>query len=263
MIESVGLIENDDMEERLHRCCFCDVWWREGVFSPKEVVMTEKANLLLRMLIRLVLSVGFFLLLLFLPAGTWNYTAAWMYLGVMYGFMLLVTTYFFFHDPAFLERRMKMKEKEQEQKILIKISAIVYLAAYLIPGFDFRYGWSQMSFVWVVVGNLLVFLGYLLVFLVFRANSYAARTVEVEAGQKLVSTGPYALVRHPMYTGVLLMFLATPLALGSYWMFLPASLLPWFLYFRILNEEKVLREQLDGYVAYCERVRFRMIPYVW
>ncbi|BBM84527.1 methyltransferase family protein [Candidatus Uabimicrobium amorphum] len=223
----------------------------------------NKKSLLLKILVRMVLSVVVFGLMLFWPAGTFSYTAGWIYLGVVYSFMLVMTSYFFKHDPALLERRMQMKEKEAEQKLLIKLASLIYLCGFFLPGFDYRYGWSEVPMELIIAANAVVMVGLIIVFWVFKANSYAARTIEVFDGQELVSTGPYAIVRHPMYTGVQLMLLATPIALGSYWMLIPFALSPLFFYFRIKNEEKVLCEQLDGYLQYREEVRYRMFPYIW
>jgi protein-S-isoprenylcysteine O-methyltransferase Ste14 len=201
--------------------------------------------------------------MLFLPAGTLGYWQAWLYMAVVFVPVIFVGLYLLEHDPELLERRFKSKEKEAKQRTIIKISLILFLVGFLIPGLDWRFGWSNVPFEAVIAANLLVLIGYAITFLAFRENSYAARTVEVEKGQKVVTTGPYAVVRHPMYVGVLLMYNATPIALGSYWA-LPLFLLtiPVIVY-RILNEEDVLRRKLPGYTAYCRKTRYRLLPYVW
>lgn len=201
--------------------------------------------------------------ILFIPAGTLNYWQAWLYLAVLIIPFFFVALYFIVTDPAFLERRLKMREKEARQKLLIKLSYPIFIAGFLIPGLDQRFGWSSVPSELVLAADALVFLGYLLVFFVFRENSYAGRTIRVEKGQKVISTGPYAVVRHPMYVGVLLMYLSTPIALGSYWAVIPFLFMIPVIVFRIFNEEEVLRRELPGYKAYCKKVRHRLIPYIW
>ncbi len=201
--------------------------------------------------------------MLFLPAGTFDYWQAWLYLAILFIPVAFVGLYFLKSDPAFLERRFKTKEKEAKQKAIVKITALLFLIGFLIPGLDRRFGWSSVPFEVAVGANLLVFIGYIIVFLAFKENSYAARTVEVEKGQKVISTGPYSVVRHPMYVGFLLLYTATPIALGSYWA-LPLFLLTIpAIIFRILNEEELLRRKLPGYGAYCRKTRYRLLPYAW
>ncbi len=202
-------------------------------------------------------------LALFGPAGTLDYWQAWVYMAILLVPMLFVVLYFWKKDPAFLERRLKTKEKETKQDIIIKIGTVFFTIAFLIPGFDHRFGWSNVPVEIVLAADALVFLGYMLIFLVFKENAYAGRTVQVEKGQKVISTGPYSVVRHPMYVGSLVLYLATPVALGSY-VAVPLFLLfiPIFI-FRILNEEEVLRRDLPGYTEYCNKTKYRLVPYVW
>jgi protein-S-isoprenylcysteine O-methyltransferase Ste14 len=203
-------------------------------------------------------------LALFAPAGTLDYWQAWAYLAVVLLPAALVVAYFLKKDPEFLERRLRTREKEATQGRIIKAGTAIFAIAFLIPGLDRRFGWSAVPVEISVAADALVFLGYIFVFLVFRANSYAGRTVQVDAGQKVVTTGPYAIVRHPMYLGSLVLYLATPLALGSY-VAVPLFLLglvPVFV-FRILNEEEVLRRELPGYEDYCMKTRYRLVPFVW
>ena len=203
---------------------------------------------------------GIFILL---PAGTFIFWEAYAYFATLLIPAAFVISYFLKRDPAFLERRAKMNEKEAQQKIIVILSIIPYMAGFILPGFDHRFGWSDIPVYIVIIADLLVLLSYIYIFFVFKENSYAARVVEVEDDQKVISTGPYSMVRHPMYLGVLVMFLSTPIALGSYWAVIPFALMPVILVFRILNEEKVLSEQLPGYSEYCKNVRFRIIPFIW
>jgi protein-S-isoprenylcysteine O-methyltransferase Ste14 len=210
-------------------------------------------------------SAGFIVvaLFLFLPAGSLLYWQAWVYLGVLFIPMIVVVNYFMKRDPGLLERRMRTREKYEPQKRIQALTGVLFFLGFLIPGLDYRFGWSFVPVPLVLAADAVVALGYLLIFLVFRENSYTSRIIDVEPGQRVVTTGPYALIRHPMYLGVTLMFLATPLALGS-WVAVPLFfLVPVFLVFRIRNEEEVLVRELTGYADYCREVRYRLIPGLW
>lgn len=201
--------------------------------------------------------------LLMLTAGTINYWQGWLYCLVILIPAFFVTNYFLKKSPEFLARRLKFKEKEAKQKKIIKIANIFFFLAFLISGFDYRFDWSEVPFWLIIFSNAAIIAGYFLVFLTFKENPFAARTVEVFNDQKVIDTGPYAKVRHPMYTGVLIMFLFTPLALGSYVALL--FMLPVFIVIivRTLNEEQVLKRDLAGYVNYCNKVHYRLLPFVW
>ncbi len=202
-------------------------------------------------------------LVFFLPAGTLAYWHGWAYITLLCLPMLFVVRYLFKNDPELLERRLSQQEPGQEQKLIIKLGNLLYMAAFLLPGLDHRFGWSHVPAVLVVLAEAMVLLGYGVIVLVFRENSYASRVVTVVAGQQVISTGPYAVVRHPMYAGTILMLLFTPLALGSYWA-LPAFLLvvP-LLGWRILDEERLLLKELPGYAEYRRRTPYRLVPHVW
>jgi protein-S-isoprenylcysteine O-methyltransferase Ste14 len=199
----------------------------------------------------------------FLPAGTLEYWEAWAYMGVLLVPAALVVAYFLKKDPEFLRRRMRTKEKEARQRSIIKASVFIFIIAFLIPGLDRRFGWSEVPAEIVVAADALVFLGYAFIFLTFRENSYAGRTVVVEKGQKVVTTGPYSIIRHPMYLGTLVMYTATPVALGSYVAVPLFLLLVPIIVLRTMNEEEVLRRDLPGYVEYCKKTRHRIIPFIW
>jgi len=204
-----------------------------------------------------------FALCFFLPAWTFVYWHAYIYSAVIIIPMIFVVIYFLKKDPAFLERRLKMKEKEQTQKLVIIVAEICFLIGFLMPGFDFRFGWSHVPLWLVVFSNIMVLLAYIGVFFVFKENTYASRTVEIHENQKVISTGPYAIVRHPMYSFVIVMYFFTPIALGSYYAIIPFVLVFPFLIIRIFNEEKLLKKELPGYIEYCEKVKYRLIPYIW
>lgn len=201
--------------------------------------------------------------MLFLPAGSLKYWQGWIFCAVILVPAFFTSIYFFKRSPEFLERRMKFKEKEVRQKVIVKISSIFFFFGFLIPGLDYRFGWSSVPVWLVLVSDAIIASGYYLVFLAFRENPFAARTVEVFADQKVIDTGVYAVVRHPMYTGVILMFLFMSTALGSYWALIPFILVSAIIVVRTLNEEEVLRRDLPGYNAYCEKTRYRLVPFLW
>jgi protein-S-isoprenylcysteine O-methyltransferase Ste14 len=199
----------------------------------------------------------------FLPAGTLDYWQAWAYLGVVMVPMLFVLVYLLRRDPQLLARRLQMRERERTQKGVIGLSMIFLLAAFIVPGLDRRWGWSEMPWWVAVAADLLVLLGYAIIFRVFRENQFTSRTIQVEHGQQVISTGPYAVVRHPMYVGVVVFYLASPIALGSWWAFLPALTFIPILVVRILNEEQVLERDLAGYREYKLKTRYRLLPGIW
>jgi protein-S-isoprenylcysteine O-methyltransferase Ste14 len=212
---------------------------------------------------RVLLGIPVLGAILFIPAGTLAYWEAWLYLAIILIPMFFVFRYLLKNDPELLERRMQTREREIAQRRIISLSLIYFLLIFILPGLDKRWGWSHVPPLVVLAADLVVMLGYGLFFLVLRENQYASRTVQVEQGQQVVSSGPYAWVRHPMYVGVLLMYLASPLALGSYWALLPALLIIPILVARILNEEKVLERDLKGYREYAQVTRYRLLPRIW
>jgi protein-S-isoprenylcysteine O-methyltransferase Ste14 len=204
--------------------------------------------------------------LIFVPAGTLDYWQAWLFVGCYFGASVVVSLWLMRNDPALLERRMRggpLAEGERNQKIIMTITSIGFVALLVVPGLDRRFGWSHMPGVIAVVGDVLLLTGWWGILQVFRANTYAAATIQVAAGQTVISTGPYGVVRHPMYAAALLMLLGIPVALGSWWGVLVfAAIIP-ALAWRLLDEERVLVRGLDGYAAYKRKVRWRMIPHIW
>lgn len=199
----------------------------------------------------------------FLTAGTFKYWEAWAYMITIFIPMIIFLGYMFRHDPKFLERRMKIKEKRKKQKLIVTLGTLPILLAFILPGFDERFGWSDISLSITIMGIVLVFLSYLMILYVFKTNSYAARVVEVEKEQKVITSGPYARVRHPMYVGVIIMYIASPVALGSYWALIPAlSIIP-VIVARIEDEEKELQESLEGYKEYIQKVKHKLLPGIW
>ena len=208
---------------------------------------------------------GFILIgcMLFLPAGTLRFWEAWLYMGLLFVPLAIVGVVLLIKDPELLERRMRTQEREAPQKKVIAASSLALLAVFLIPGFDRRYAWSTVPLTLVVLADILILLGYLLFVLTIRENRYASRVVEIQDNQVVISTGPYALVRHPMYLAVIVIFTLSPVALGSYWALIPALLLPVVLAGRIDNEEQLLRRGLNGYEDYCKQVKYRLLPFIW
>lgn len=212
---------------------------------------------------RLLVIIPALFALIFIPAGTLDYWEAWLYLAILLVPMIFVLLYLLKNDPELLERRMRIREKETQQKQIMYVGVPLFILIYMLPGLDKRFGWSDTPAAVVLLADLFVLLGYALIFIVFRANSYAARTIAVDPGQKVISSGPYAFVRHPMYLGALLLYILSPLALGSYWGMIPTLLLIPLFVSRIRSEENVLTRDLPGYDAYRQKIRYRLLPGVW
>jgi len=220
-------------------------------------------SLLCRAIRLLFAGAALMAVLLFLPAGTVCWWNAWLLFLLLFLPMFAAAFLLFFKAPSLLEKRLRTKEKEKTQRRVVVSSSFMFLAAFSIAGFDFRFGWSQVP-LWIVsLSSVLFLIGYFLYALVLRKNAYLSRTVEVQQGQTVVDDGPYALVRHPMYLATLLLFLTMPLILGSLPSFVIFLLYPFLIVKRIRNEEEVLLTQLEGYSAYMKKVRWRLIPFLW
>jgi protein-S-isoprenylcysteine O-methyltransferase Ste14 len=213
----------------------------------------------------------FFLLLvmaalLFLPAGTLHYWQAWVFLAVFGVSALAVSVYLMERDPTLLERRVyggPTAEKETVQKIIQWITSIGFTAILVVSALDTRFAWSRVPLSIVIAGDVLVGLGFLVIFFVYKENSFASATIEVYPEQRVITTGLYAVVRHPMYVGGLFLFVGIPLSLGSWWGLLVIALMMPALIWRLLDEEKFLTKNLPGYAEYRKKVRYRLIPFVW
>jgi protein-S-isoprenylcysteine O-methyltransferase Ste14 len=205
-------------------------------------------------------------LVLFLPAWTILWWQAWVFLGVFFVSVAAITVYFLKRDPKLIERRLKAgpgAETDPAQKIIQGITSIAFLAVLLVPGFDHRLGWSVVPWPLTLVGDVIVAAGFYLIFLVFRENSYTSGVIETADNQTVIDTGPYAVVRHPMYAGAVLMFLGVPLALGSYWSLVPVAVMFGGIVVRLLAEERYLIAHLPGYGRYRTKTRFRLLPGIW
>lgn len=220
-------------------------------------------SLRLQVALRLVMALPVLMVCLFLPAGTWAFWEAWVYLAVVFLPLTAAAVWLLRNNPHLLARRLELRERERVQVGIVSVAGALMTAAFILPGLDRRWGWSTVPAAVVLAADALVLASYLLVFRVQQVNAYASRIVRVEEGQQVIDTGPYRIVRHPMYVGMLGFMLATPVALGSWWALIPAlGMLP-ALMARAVAEEEVLRRDLPGYAAYAERVRHRLIPGVW
>ncbi len=205
-------------------------------------------------------------LCMFLPAGSINFGQAWLYLLVWAACVIPITLYLFKHDLNLLTSRLSVgpvAETAKSQKVIQSIASLCFIALFIVPGFDFRFGWSNVPMVLIIMSDAMVALGFYIVFLVFKENTYTSAVIEVADEQKVISSGPYHLVRHPMYAGALLLLLFTPTALGS-WVAIP-FVIPMILVIsaRLLSEEKFLSQNLKGYPEYCAQVRYHLLPLVW
>ena len=203
---------------------------------------------------------------LFVAAGTVDYWQAWIFLLVFFGSALAITFYLAKNDPKLLERRIKAgpsDEKEKSQKVIQFLATIAFVVIFIVPALDHRFGWSTVPPYLCIVGDILVAFGFLTVFLVFKENTFASAIIEVGDEQKIISTGPYALVRHPMYIGALVMLLGIPLTLGSWWGLLTIIPMTLVIVWRLLEEEKFLAKNLSGYSDYQNKVKYRLLPFAW
>jgi protein-S-isoprenylcysteine O-methyltransferase Ste14 len=223
-------------------------------------VLNKKAfSGLLRLLI--VMAV-----MIFIPARTLDYWQAWIFLAIFFGSALAVTIYLVKNDPKLLQRRVNAgvgAEQHKSQKIIQTFAALAFVAIFVVSALDHRFGWSTVPASLIVLGDILVVVGFYFVFLVFKENSFASGTIEIGAEQCVISTGPYALVRHPMYIGALVMLVGVPLALGSLWGLIAIVPMTLVLIARLLDEEKFLTRNLAGYSDYQSKVRCRLLPLIW
>ncbi len=202
-------------------------------------------------------------LLLFLPAGSFNYTNAWIFIAVLFIPMLIAGIVLLFKNPALLEERLNARETEATQKAVIAVCAVMFIAGFVIAGLNYRFNWFMLPDPAVYSGSVIFLLSYIMYAEVLRENTYLSRTIKVQQGQKVIDTGLYGIVRHPMYSATVIMFLSIPVILGSLFSFLVFLIYPFTLVRRIKNEEEVLEISLDGYSDYKKRVKYRLIPFIW
>ena len=202
-------------------------------------------------------------LLIFLPAGTLSYTYGWLFIGLLFVPMLIAGFIMLAKSPGFLKKRLDAKEKQSAQKGVVALSGLMFIAGFVVAGLDFRFGWSAMS-TWVVItASVLFLIAYALYVEVMRENAYLSRTIKVEEGQKVVDTGLYGIVRHPMYAVTILLFMMIPLILGSWYALIAFAFYPVIIVIRLTEEEKLLTKELAGYDTYKRKVKYRIIPFIW
>lgn len=202
-------------------------------------------------------------ILLFVPAGTLNYWNAWLFIGILFIPMFIAGIILMIKNPMLLKSRLDVKEKEKEQKQVILYSGLMFLFGFIIAGLNYRYSWITISNVIVIVASILFLVSYILYAEVLRENTYLSRTIEVQEKQKVVDTGFYRIVRHPMYSITIILFLTMPLILGSIISFIIFLIYPFIISKRIKNEEEVLEKELKGYKEYKKKVKYRLIPFIW
>ncbi len=202
-------------------------------------------------------------LLIFLPAGSFYYLNGWLFLGVLFIPMFIAGIVMMLKSPELLKKRLDAKEKQKEQSLVIKLSGIMFLLGFILAGLNYRFGWHILSKNVVIIAVILFLISYIIYAEVLRENAHLSRTIKVEENQKIVDSGLYSVVRHPMYATTLILFLTIPLILGSIYSFLIFLFYPFIIANRIKYEEKLLINELEGYKEYCQKVKYRLIPFIW
>ena len=220
-------------------------------------------KLFLSAIIKFSLGVVLVGLLIFLPAGTFNYINGWIFMGVLFVPMFIAGIIMMIKNPSLLQSRLDAKEKQKEQGLVVKLSGLMFLVGFIVAGLDFRFGWLKMPRFITYIGTALFLLAYLMYAFVLKQNTYLSRTIKVQENQKVVDTGLYGIVRHPMYTATIILFLSMPLILGSLISFFIFLIYPVLIGVRAVNEEKFLMKELDGYQEYMKKVKYRIIPFIW
>lgn len=225
--------------------------------------MHNSTKLLLNSIVKLLSGLVMIAILLFLPAGTWHYLHAWLFIALLFVPMTMIGIWLYLSQPNLLAKRLGNKERERQQKNVVALSGLMFISGFVLCALDYRFGWSSVPVWLVVVASVIFLLGYGMYAEVMRENAYLSRTIEVQEGQQLIDSGLYGIVRHPMYTATILMFMAIPLVLGSFWALFVFAIYPILMVFRIQNEEQVLAKGLAGYPEYQKRVKWRLVPFIW
>lgn len=222
-----------------------------------------QGKLIIQAITKLLIGLIAIGILLFLPAGTILYWNAWLFIGVLFIPVIILGIILLLKSPELLAKRLNAKEKESKQKQVVGLSMLMFIGGFIVAALDFRYSWCKLPN-WVIIIAVVTFLiSYVLYVEVMRENEYLSRTVEVQENQKVIDTGMYGIVRHPMYSVTLLLFLSIPFILGSVYSFIIFLIYPFLLVKRIKNEEAILKESLTGYVEYTKKVKYRLIPFIW
>ena len=220
-------------------------------------------KLFLDAIIKFTLGILIIGLLLFVSAGTINYFNGWLFMGLLFIPMFIAGIIMMIKSPNLLKSRLNAKEKESEQKDIVKLSGLMFIAGFVISGLNYRYSWMDLPNIVVIIGSIIFVLSYIMYALVLRENIYLSRTIEVQKNQKVIDTGLYAIVRHPMYTATIFLFLSMPLILGSLISFIIFLVYPFIIAKRIKNEEEYLEKNLKGYKEYKKKVKYKLIPFIW
>ena len=220
-------------------------------------------KLFIEAIIKFALGVLLIGALIFLPAGTFAFVGGWLLMGILFVPMFIVGLVMMAKDPSLLASRLDAKEKEKAQSVVVKLSGLMFILGFVLAGLDFRFGWVKLPFIVNVIASIIFIIAYVIYAEVLRENTYLSRTIKVVEGQKVVSTGLYGIVRHPMYFATILLFMSMPFVLGSLVSFIVFLAYPFIIALRIKNEEEVLTRELDGYEDYKKKVKYRMIPFIW
>ena len=220
-------------------------------------------ELFIQAIIKFTLGVVLVGVLVFLPAGTLEFLNGWLFMGVLFVPMFVAGIVLMLKNPELLKKRLQAKEKQSEQSLVVKLSGLMFLVGFIIAGLNYRFDWYTLPLAVSIVATILFLIAYLLYAEVLRENTYLSRTIEVQENQKVIDTGLYGIVRHPMYSATLLLFMAMPLILGSIYSFVVFLTYPFIIAKRIRNEEMVLENGLEGYKEYKDKVKYRLIPFVW
>ena len=225
--------------------------------------MNLSVKLFFQAILKFVLGIILVGLLIFLPAGTIKFFNGWLLMGVLFVPMLLAGIVMMIKNPGLLKKRLDAKEKQKEQDVVVKLSGLMFLGGFIVAGLDFRFKWFPLPKPAVIIGAILFLIAYALYAEVMRENTFLSRTIEVQENQKVVDTGLYGIVRHPMYTSTIILFLSIPIILGSLFSFIIFLFYPLIIAKRIKIEERLLEKELTGYKEYKENVKYRLIPYIW
>ena len=223
--------------------------------------MTKK--LFFQAILKFLLGVILVGVLIFLPAGTFNYVNGWIFMGLLFVPMFIAGIIMMIKNPKLLASRLDAKEKQKEQGLLIKLSGLMFIIGFIIAGLDYRFNWLTISPLVTIISSIIFLLSYIMWGEVLRENTYLSRTIKVEKNQKVVDAGLYGIIRHPMYTATIFLFLSMPLVLGSLISFFIFLVYPILIIIRIIYEEKILEKELDGYIEYKKKVKYRLIPFIW
>ena len=220
-------------------------------------------KLLFNALSKYIIGVLFVGTLLFLPAGSFNYYNGWLFICLLFAPMFIIGVVLFIKSPKLLEKRLNAKEKENTQKNVVAFSGLLFIVGFIVAGLDYRFEWSELPLWAVIISSVILLVSYALYIEVMRENEYLSRTIEVQEGQKVVDTGLYGIIRHPMYSITILLFLSIPVVLGSWWSFICFLPYPVIIIIRIQNEEAILEADLNGYSEYKKRVKYKIFPLIW